>query len=132
MSEAQPQPVASKPFPAKVAKVIDPFKVVINRGADDGVKVGQRFLVYGFGDDIVDPDTRETLGRLEIVRGTGVATHVQSKLAILNSEKKEAGSKRIVRSPTVITWQPNEETFVGSPVSVPFEEPVIGDLAKPV
>ncbi len=42
------------------------FRVMVNRGADDGVKVGDRFLVYGSGPNIADPDTGANLGRVEV------------------------------------------------------------------
>lgn len=38
---------------------------------DEGAEIGQRFVVYGLGDDVIDPETRENYGRLELVRGFG-------------------------------------------------------------
>jgi hypothetical protein len=74
---------------AKVVSVQDKYVVVINAGADKGVKVGQRFLVVGLGEALTDPDTGEDLGRLEVVRGTVQATHVQDKVATLRSSEYE-------------------------------------------
>ena len=34
---------------AKVIKVLDENTVVINRGSDNGVKLGQTYLIYGIG-----------------------------------------------------------------------------------
>jgi hypothetical protein len=33
-------------FPAKVARVIDQYKLVINKGSIDGIRESQRMLVY--------------------------------------------------------------------------------------
>ena len=48
-------------FPARVVEIIDEFRVVINRGEKDGVKRGQRFMIYGLGPDLTDPDTGDDL-----------------------------------------------------------------------
>ena len=55
----------------KVVKLLDEYKIVINKGANDGIKVGQVFLVYKEDEELFDPDTNESLGRLEIVKGKG-------------------------------------------------------------
>ena len=45
-------------FPATVAKVIDDYKLVINRGLEHGIREGQRMLVYPMSDEeIKDPNT---------------------------------------------------------------------------
>ncbi len=73
-----------------VAKVVDRYTVILNKGARDGIRTGQRFLIYAFGDeDIIDPETKENLGRVEIVKGTGKVTHVQDKLATVASDMEE-------------------------------------------
>src|SRR6266446_9867565 len=72
--------------PATVARVIDPQKVVINKGAQDGVKFAQRFTIYELSaEDIVDPTTNEPLGRLETIKGTGSVVHIQDRMAILEA-----------------------------------------------
>lgn len=55
--------------PARVARVIDAFQVVINKGEKDGVRLGESFLVYGVGPEVQDPVTGEILGPIELVRG---------------------------------------------------------------
>lgn len=79
--------VAEKPilspkgtFPAKVVKVIDDYKLVINRGEISGIREGQRMLVYNTSEEeIKDPQTGESLGYLDLVRGTGTIIFVQEK-----------------------------------------------------
>jgi len=90
-------------WPARVASLLGESwsctQVVINRSLNDGVKKGSRFLVYALSEqDLVDPESGESLGRLEIVRGTGVAVHVQDKIATIESEPRRKRGTRIVRT----------------------------------
>ena len=70
---------------AKVATVIDMSTFVINRGAKDGVEINQNYLIFYLGDEILDPGTGDNLGRLEVVRGRARVTHVQERIATLES-----------------------------------------------
>ena len=120
----------------RVIKVIDEYKVVLNIGDDDGVKVGQIFVVYAEDpEELTDPDTGENLGKLEIVRGRGKVTHVQQKMSTIESTEKGA-TRRIVRKssplmPTVALLGPTE-TEEYEPTSMPFEDPERGDFARRV
>ncbi len=71
----------------KVIQVLNPHEVVINLGAEHGIKEGAQFLVFAVGDELRDPDTQESLGALEIVRGRGRATHVQARLTTVRSDR---------------------------------------------
>ena len=121
----------ARPFPGKVAQVLNGFTLVLNRGADDKVKVGQRFLVYGFGDEIIDPETQQSLGTLELVRGTGVVAHLQPKLAVLKSDRKNAPQRRVIKQQPMLPFA-TEETVFEDPVAVEFDYPEVGDLVKPI
>ena len=56
----------------------DNCDVSLNVGSINGVQEGDKFLVYSLSDhEIVDPDTGESLGYLEFVKGTGEVVHVQ-------------------------------------------------------
>ena len=56
----------------KVAKVLSETQLVLNVGSNDGIKEDSRFLVYSIEDeDILDPVTGESLGKLEYVKGRG-------------------------------------------------------------
>lgn len=73
----------------KVVSVEDSFTVVINAGLNKGVEEGDEFLIVGLGKTIKDPDTDEELGQLEIVRGKGEVSHLQPKMATLQSSEIE-------------------------------------------
>ncbi|MDZ7359230.1 MAG: CsgG/HfaB family protein [candidate division KSB1 bacterium] len=49
---------------AKVVMTKD-GQVIINGGAETGVKVGERFVIYRVGEEMIDPDTGESLGAEE-------------------------------------------------------------------
>lgn len=130
---------------AQVAKVQDEYTVVINRGREHGIKEGARFLLYGLGEEIIDPVTKESLGQLEIVRGIGIATHVQDKLATVESSKTRRPTPTIrttKRSPKggaagiLASLYGGEETTVeerqGEPTLVPFDGVKDGDYARPL
>lgn len=123
---------------ARVAQVLDKYTIVINQGSADGVEEEDRFLIYGIGDEIKDPETGQSLGKLEIVRGQGVVAHVQERLAtVKTAEKRERGgkSRRIKRSPGfsgIFGEQVVEEHEDYREESVPFSGVQIGDFAKPI
>lgn len=117
-------------FPALVAEVLDEKTVVINRGSAHGVKEGQRFLLYKLsGKQIIDPKTKESLGELEVLKGIGRVTQVQERMAKVESDNHEpvmpdtigSAAKVIISGGAALDWR-----------VVPFIEPAIGDLAKPV
>lgn len=120
-------------FPATIAHVIDSFRLAINMGHRHGVRVGQRFLIYALSsEDILDPETKESLGRLEIVRGTGRVVHLQESLATIESDRHQ---RRIIRRTTggalssILGGTVEEE---GEGDLIPFEEPKVGDKARPI
>ncbi len=125
----------------KVAKLMDDdIQLVINGGKKDGVKINDKFMVYELGENVIDPDTKEDLGRLEIVKGIGKVTHVQDMISTIRSVKvKKAAEKRIVyqRNPysnslvDLFGRFKNEEIIKeGDDVILPFISPKVGDLVK--
>jgi len=115
-------------FPATVAEIINNSKVVINRGLNHDVYLNQRFLIYTLSDEeIIDPESKKSLGYLEIVKGTGKIIHVMEKMAIIRSDKIKTN---IVRKPSQFRLFPKEE-FVEE-IELSFENPMVGDKAKPI
>lgn len=62
-------------YPMKVVKRTRKNQVIINRGKDGGLKKGQKYEVFFAGEELIDPDTGESLGSgeefvgiIEIVR----------------------------------------------------------------
>lgn len=73
------------------AKVIyindDKTQFVINKGSIHNVSELRKFLIVELGEKIVDPDTGEDLGALEIVKGYAKVHHIQEKMTTLISNE---------------------------------------------
>ncbi len=126
MSESQED--GSSFFPATVVSVINNFKVAISRGSKNGIRNGQRFLIYALSSDkMTDPETGESLGYLEIVRGTGYVVHVQETMATIESDKQS--SNKIKKKSNFLFAETIEEV---QHELIPFEDPEVGDKARPI
>lgn len=130
---------------AKVVHVVDPgftdgpLEVVINRGTLQGVKLGDRFLVFGIGPHLNDPDTGEDLGEIELVRGRGEVIHVQEHVATLRTlERRQIRSAKSISrdglANLALTGEPGNEIKeeLAPEAEMPFEAARLGDLAKPI
>jgi hypothetical protein len=128
----------TKIFPAKVIKRQNDegdgyMEVVINKGRDDGIKEGQNFVIYKNGEELLDPDSGESLGCLEVVRGRGYAAHVQEKMTTISSTRREGGYS--YRSPNTLERAAHGLRGTikeGRGKIVPFKDVMEGDLAKPI
>jgi len=67
-------------YPTKVASV-DGSTIYINRGLDSGYEVGTRLIVYSQGKEIIDPDTKQKLGKEETPVGEIEITEVLDKMS---------------------------------------------------
>ena len=138
MTEKGTQPGAaagdSVDRPMKVAEVLDPFTVVVNKGSEHGLRVGQRVLIYAIGHEVRDPDTGESLGALELIKGTGKISHLQPRMAQVSSDMKTAPGRTIRRQASGLAalsldlYGPVEETLPPKPVA--FEDAATGDLVR--
>jgi len=72
----------------KVAKILDEYDLIINKGSADGVADGMRFVVFTEVDDVADPDTGESLGKWELIKGRLAAAHVQKHMTVCSAEAK--------------------------------------------
>lgn len=73
--------VADVIFPAKVLAKRDK-EVTINRGEGGGVAVGDTFNAFALGEELIDPDTKESLGKEEVKVGKVKITQVNPKTSI--------------------------------------------------
>ncbi|MGB3479861.1 MAG: FlgT C-terminal domain-containing protein [bacterium] len=81
----------------KVVKIISDSEIIINLGSKDGVKEGDRFLIYQLGEEIKDPDTDKMLDTLEIVKGRVKIVHVQPNISTCITDEYEHKTKKIIR-----------------------------------
>jgi hypothetical protein len=80
MAEKIANHVADVIFPIKVLIKGD-NEVTINRGEGAGVAVGDTFNVFALGQELIDPDTKESLGRQEVKVGQVKITEVDPKFS---------------------------------------------------
>jgi hypothetical protein len=112
-----------------VAKVLDKFSVVINKGEKDGIKRGYQFLIYSEYGEIFDPETNKSLGNLEVPKGFAEVESLQERITLLRSSEFRNKSTRIGSAffHSAISGF-NEES---EKVRVPFSRDVsIGDKVK--
>jgi hypothetical protein len=68
-------------------------RVAINGGAHDGITSKDRFVVFELGEDVIDPQNKENLGPLEIVKGSAKPIHIQDRITTLESDQRRTGPR---------------------------------------
>ncbi len=138
-------------FPATVVKVIDPFTIIINKGEKDGMRQQQRILLYQIStEEIIDPNTGESLGFWEITKGTGRVVNIQDKMATIESDRVIKPTSSILDKAVGIDRSLERKRFeslidnmkgiseteklklLTEGIKQPFENPQVGDKVKPI
>jgi hypothetical protein len=70
----------------RVAKIISETTVVLAAGSNQGVQLGQKFVIFEPGEEIVDPETQTPLGKLEVVKGRVQVEHVMPNLCTASTD----------------------------------------------
>ena len=78
-------------FPITVLQVKDK-RIWVNRGNDSGIKMGERFIVFEPGEDLVDPQTGENLGSAEMEVGEAKVTRINPKVTVMEITKGDPAS----------------------------------------
>lgn len=114
----------------KIVQVLNNMEIVINLGTMHGLEDGNEILVYKLGDEIIDPDTGESLGKLEYVIGQGKVQHAQEKMSTVRSSDYELTEV--------------EDGFTHNPIfgikpkikkekrELPFRNPQVGNLVRKI
>lgn len=82
---------------AKIVKIVDEYKVAINIGSKDGVEKNNIFMIFQKGDELFDPDTKESLGILEIPKLKMKVFNIQDKLTLLESAETKIITDRKIK-----------------------------------
>lgn len=102
---------------AKVAKIIDARTLVLNKGSADGVEIGMRFAILNRnGAEILDPDTGEVLGAVDVDKTVVKVADVQERVSVARTYRKTPGSGLSVlagmsRAERVETLKTEEATY---------------------
>ncbi len=70
------------PIEGKVAKILDDQSLVLNVGSAQGVTPGMLFCIFAAVEEVKDPDTGQSLGAWEAVKGYVQAAHPQERLTV--------------------------------------------------
>jgi hypothetical protein len=114
-----------------------PLDVAIDFGRHHGVGPGSGFLIYGYGPDIVQPNTGEPFGPMDLVRERGEVVPVEETLATIRSIERndlrlaklgarQMGARQMCALADPLT---NDET---PPALLPFDGVRVGDVARPL
>ncbi|MBI2135362.1 hypothetical protein HYU09_05195 [Candidatus Woesearchaeota archaeon] len=76
----------------KIIKILDEYRVVIDKGYTDGVEKDTIFIIYSEGEIVEDPETKENLGRIEHVKSKIKPLHIQENFTIMETAEKEAST----------------------------------------
>lgn len=76
------QQAVEKAIEGKVAKILNPRELVINKGSADGVEDQMRFEVVEESQEVLDPDTDEVLGNIRRVKVRVRAVEIYPRFSI--------------------------------------------------
>ncbi len=82
---------------AKVVKIVDDFKLAINKGSDDGITKNDIFIIFEKGEELFDPETNESLGFLEIPKLKMRVFNIQDRLTLLESMETQTITDRKIK-----------------------------------
>lgn len=118
-------PVAGELHLSSDETVKDAWNVVLNVGKNAGISINNVFLIFALGPEIKDPQTGESLGHYEHVRGRAKVTHLQEKMCTVRSQRTT--SKLVTRN-ALIPLGTSEGEY--REVPAPFVEVRVGDFAR--
>ena len=68
-----------------VAKVVNERRLILNIGSADDIMMEDTFVVFCLEEEIFDPETKESLGKLENIKGKGKVVHVQAHICTIET-----------------------------------------------
>ena len=114
-------------YDLRVAQVIDSYDIVINAGYEDEISQNMTFLLYSLEEEVLDPETGESLGQLEKVKGTVSVKHIQQKLSIATSN--EINTIRVPKSGLNALAMMSSDTEERR-VKAKLRDPAVGDRVR--
>lgn len=130
------------PFDGTVIGFVDPngelmdspaekqYKLLIDLGSANEVRVDERVLVFTLGPEIKSPSTGESLGHFEIVRGEARVKSVQAAMAVIESTETVKQLKAKPQSGLMAIASGGETSYQEIDVDAPFRKAALGDLIR--
>lgn len=106
--------VQTKVIRGKIARVLNSREVALNVGDNKGVEVGMLFDVLSRGEDIIDPDTGESLGSLDLPKARLQIVRVYDKLAVASTYRAKRVNANADKYPG-LRFPPTIEEFFQAP-----------------
>lgn len=115
----------------KVVKIIDDTSLIVNAGSNDKVHVGDMMLIVGKGDIVIDPDTKEKLGCLDIEKAKLRIKEVYEKMCLCNSVYESNYISNMLGANTIFSYKPEKLNVDPSEITGKGDTIIkIGDIAK--
>ena len=94
----------------KIARILNEYQLVLNVGSKEEVTNGMIFIIYEEGEEIKDPDSGDSLGNLEMVKGEVEVSHVQRTICLAQSKEKQEKTKPTILSAKLAEVTPSSKT----------------------
>ncbi|MDN2450215.1 hypothetical protein [Leuconostoc sp. UCMA20149] len=76
----------------KIVKIISDHEFIISAGQKQDVSKGDKFIIFDrHGEEILDPDSGESLGYLDVNKGTIIVRNVFENMSIASTEPHLVG-----------------------------------------
>ena len=72
----------------KVVKIVDEYLIVINYGLRNHASEGDILEIINIGEEVIDPDTSESLGTLDMIKGRVKVKNVYDYMSLCISDEK--------------------------------------------
>jgi len=98
---------------AIVAQILSDSVLVLDVGFDKDVKPGMQFEIWEPGEEIIHPETKESLGNLEIIKGKVEVFNVMAKMCMAKSVRHTVTKTKIVMpfDNLVFPFSPRKESY---------------------
>ncbi len=121
----------------RIAKIVSPTKVILAAGADQGVQEGMEFVIYELSDPVLDPETGDSLGRLELHKARVRVSQVQERLSVAITPLRQVQRRLFPELWTgTVTETVNERLPLDESTATALAEPEltvkVGDLVRSV
>lgn len=113
----------------RIIRIVDERTLVANIGIEQGVAVGQEFVVIQAIEEVIDPQTNESLGVWEMIKARVVAVHVQPRLTTLMPVPDEKQQTAVLSER--MAWGPHGAPVGSEEVSLAIDRTSMSGRRRP-
>lgn len=82
----------------RVVKIIDDKSLIINGGVFDGVNEGDIVTIIGKSEPVVDPETRDVLGKINVIKAKLNVCDIYEKMSVCEAQYVSDLAASIIKS----------------------------------